>query len=101
MDGRMVEVRDGCYYQTQAPCCNIYYFAFDTERTRYTAGPGCCGCCFCCPCPGFCSTSIVVGGTGSATFINQTGYTDRWQTPTTFLRFGTAFPGAGEKFSKC
>ena len=96
MSGRMLEVQSGCYYQYGCPCCNAFYFKFGDERSHIDIT--CCllGGCFSCPCGG----RLEEIGEGSATYGSAYG-TDRWQTPTSFLRFGPGFPANGQRFTKC
>ena len=55
MANREQELKDGCYYQQNAPCCFLMQLKFDNaEKTQLSMGPGCFCCCVVGCCPGCC-----------------------------------------------
>ena len=48
MDGRVREIRSGCYYLSECPCCYCTYYSVDANAESVAIGPCCCiplGCC--------------------------------------------------------
>ena len=48
MDGRVREIRSGCYYLSECPCCYCTYYGVDANAESVAIGPCCCiplGCC--------------------------------------------------------
>ena len=99
MDGRMLEASSGCYVQRELPWM-YFYLRFNSDHSTYSMGPG--GCCliFNCPCPASCGIHEAQTAS-SGTFATVHGHrTDRWESPTSFVRTRVVQPGAKETFVK-
>ena len=96
--GFMMEAKSGCYYQQNAPCCNMHYYMFDSTRSQYMAA-GCFCCVFCGPIPGCCG--VWARQQGQEYKDPNSNYRDKWESPTKFRRFGTFYPSQGEVYTKC
>ena len=89
----MRNVKNGCFVQPEAPCCNAYYFCISHDGQSLTIGPGICCCICCCPFPGGCGTPQSAND-GTAHYVNAAWH-DHWESADRIHRFGPGIPPAG------